>query len=316
MQVFRGLLIIIGITIIAGGIAYIGDRVGHQVGRRRLTLFGLRPKYTSTIVAVGTGMIIALSVTLVALAASQYVQTAFFRLGEINDRIHQLQSQADVLQAELGTTRNGQLVLSRGQPLVATFLVIQPSQTDAEQYSALSTFFDETIKTANRTWTRAPFSLRPYPLTANDAEATAKLRRQLTDVRALLADGPVLLLPVADQNLFRGEQIHFAFQLYKDRLAFARGAIVASLDVTGGTSVSNLDINRLLYTASVAATAHDMPDAFVRNPIVANGGQVVAVLDEIAHGRGQFHLVARAAEDIYPHTGALILTIDLGGTHK
>ena len=76
-----GLLVVIIIIVMAGAIAYVGDRVGHQVGRKRLTLFGLRPKYTSTIVAVGTGMLIALIVTLGALAASSYVRTAFFRLG-------------------------------------------------------------------------------------------------------------------------------------------------------------------------------------------------------------------------------------------
>ena len=71
--------------IVAGGIAYVGDRVGHQVGRRRLTLFGIRPRYTSTIVAIGTGMLIALSVTLVALLLSSEVRTAFFRMNQMHD---------------------------------------------------------------------------------------------------------------------------------------------------------------------------------------------------------------------------------------
>ena len=44
MGTVGGIAIVIGLTLIAGLIAYIGDRVGHQVGRKRLTLFGLRPK--------------------------------------------------------------------------------------------------------------------------------------------------------------------------------------------------------------------------------------------------------------------------------
>ena len=67
MGTLGGIALIVAIVLIAGVIAYIGDRVGHQVGRKRLTLFNLRPKYTSTIVAVGTGMMIALVVTLTAL---------------------------------------------------------------------------------------------------------------------------------------------------------------------------------------------------------------------------------------------------------
>jgi uncharacterized protein (DUF3084 family) len=95
-----GLLVVVIIIVLAGAIAYVGDRVGHQVGRKRLTLFGLRPKYTSTIVAVGTGMLIALIVTLGALGASSYVRTAFFRLGTLTGRINELQAQALSLEKE------------------------------------------------------------------------------------------------------------------------------------------------------------------------------------------------------------------------
>ena len=106
-----GLLVVLIIIVLAGGIAYVGDRVGHQVGRKRLTLFGLRPKYTSTIVAVGTGMLIALIVTLGALAASSYVRTAFFRLGTLSARINELQAQALSQEKELQQTRSGSLAV-------------------------------------------------------------------------------------------------------------------------------------------------------------------------------------------------------------
>ena len=56
LSVLPGIISVFGITIVAGAIAYIGDRVGHQVGRKRMTLFGLRPKYTSTLVAVWRGL--------------------------------------------------------------------------------------------------------------------------------------------------------------------------------------------------------------------------------------------------------------------
>src|SRR6202011_1659111 len=126
-----GVVIVLGITIVAGVIAYIGDRVGHQVGRKRLTLFGLRPKYTSTIVAVATGMLIALSVTLVALVGSQQVRTAFFRLGQINARINDLQAQAIATQKELETTRDRQFVVSIGYPIGNIVLTTRLSQPDA-----------------------------------------------------------------------------------------------------------------------------------------------------------------------------------------
>ncbi|MFN2461933.1 MAG: DUF3084 domain-containing protein, partial [Candidatus Velthaea sp.] len=143
MEFLPGIGLVILITLIAGFVAYIGDRVGHQVGRRRLTLFGLRPKYTSTIVAVGTGMLIALAVTLAALITSQFVRTAFFRLGTLNAQINALQAQAAALQKDVDLTRTKQLVLPAGQPIAGVSLILDRDQTDAEQQGLITRFFDE-----------------------------------------------------------------------------------------------------------------------------------------------------------------------------
>src|SRR5579875_2054309 len=95
IDILRGTGIVVFIVVLAGVIAYLGDRVGHQVGRKRLTLFNIRPRYTSTIIAVGTGMIIALVITLVAIFASNQVKTAFFKLNEINGEIQSAQARAE-----------------------------------------------------------------------------------------------------------------------------------------------------------------------------------------------------------------------------
>src|SRR5579871_6017494 len=98
ISILRGVGLIVFITVLAGVIAYIGDRVGHQIGRKRLTLFNIRPRYTSTIIAVGTGMLIALAITLIAIFASNQVQTAFFRLNELNQEIARAQARASALE--------------------------------------------------------------------------------------------------------------------------------------------------------------------------------------------------------------------------
>src|ERR1700682_3794497 len=111
MGTLGGLVLIVAIILIAGVIAYLGDRVGHQIGRKRMTLFNLRPKYTSTIVAVGTGVATPVAVTVLALAFSAYARAAFFHLDEINNRVNQLQAQADTLNRHV---RESNVVLNRG----------------------------------------------------------------------------------------------------------------------------------------------------------------------------------------------------------
>ena len=45
---------------LSGFIAWLGDRIGHKSGKRRHTLFGLRPRHTAMVFTVGTGMCISL----------------------------------------------------------------------------------------------------------------------------------------------------------------------------------------------------------------------------------------------------------------
>ena len=42
-----GLKILVIIAIMGGLIAYMGDKLGTKVGKRRMSLFGLRPKHPS-----------------------------------------------------------------------------------------------------------------------------------------------------------------------------------------------------------------------------------------------------------------------------
>jgi len=44
---------------LSGFIAWAGDRIGHKTGKRRQSLFGLRPRHTAMVFTIGSGMAIA-----------------------------------------------------------------------------------------------------------------------------------------------------------------------------------------------------------------------------------------------------------------
>lgn len=85
----------------AGLIAFIGDRVGMRVGRRRLTLFGLRPRHTSMVITVVTGVLIAAVSLGILTAASNEVRLAIFRIDEIHAVLAENRRQLEALQREL-----------------------------------------------------------------------------------------------------------------------------------------------------------------------------------------------------------------------
>jgi uncharacterized protein (DUF3084 family) len=81
------LIIILSVILFGGSIALLGDRVGMKVGKKRLSLFGLRPKYTSMIITVLTGFLIAGIILLFLTLMSENVRTAIFELSAIKARV-------------------------------------------------------------------------------------------------------------------------------------------------------------------------------------------------------------------------------------
>ncbi len=65
------------VAALGGIIAYAGDVIGRKIGRKHLRLFGLRPKTTGLVVAVGSGILVALaSVGIISVVARETLQNA------------------------------------------------------------------------------------------------------------------------------------------------------------------------------------------------------------------------------------------------
>src|SRR5690554_2515489 len=107
-----GLALIFTLAIVGGVIAYIGDRLGMKIGRKKLTLFGLRPRHTSILITIVTGVIIASASIGVLTIVSQDVRTALFRMKEIQEELVTVQTsyeemryQRDEAQQDLQTAQ-------------------------------------------------------------------------------------------------------------------------------------------------------------------------------------------------------------------
>ena len=78
-----GFPLILILILIGGLIAYIGDKIGMKVGKNRLSLFGLRPKYSSVIITVLTGVFIAILSISLMMIASEKARIAVFKLDDL-----------------------------------------------------------------------------------------------------------------------------------------------------------------------------------------------------------------------------------------
>ncbi len=100
-----GVALILVIVLTGGLIAFLGDRIGTRVGKRRMTLWGLRPRYTSIIITILTGILIAGSTIGVLTITSYDVRTALFGMEALKKQTRELASEVDSRTIALDTAQ-------------------------------------------------------------------------------------------------------------------------------------------------------------------------------------------------------------------
>jgi len=100
-----GITLILVIVITGGIIAFFGDRIGTRVGKRRMTLWGLRPRYTSIIITILTGILIAGATMGVLTIISYDVRTALFGMEALKAQTRALADEVAERNRELAAAR-------------------------------------------------------------------------------------------------------------------------------------------------------------------------------------------------------------------
>ena len=100
-----GIVLILVLIVTGGVIAVIGDRVGTKVGKKRLSLFGLRPRHTSTIVTIVTGFVITTLTFGILAAASENVRTALFGMEQLNRSLQETEEKLKSASDDLAAAR-------------------------------------------------------------------------------------------------------------------------------------------------------------------------------------------------------------------
>lgn len=98
---FIGIAMFLILIIMGGLIAFLGDRIGSKVGKKRMTLFGLRPKYTSIIVTIISGVLISFTTIAVLAVVNENVRVALFGLSKLQNEMSDLNQEIKVKNQEL-----------------------------------------------------------------------------------------------------------------------------------------------------------------------------------------------------------------------
>src|SRR3954470_8253480 len=82
--------VVLVLLALCGFIAYVGDLLGRRLGKKRLSVFGLRPKHTAILLTIVTGVLIAgvtFGAALVSVPMFRAVVTRGERLAGANQRL-------------------------------------------------------------------------------------------------------------------------------------------------------------------------------------------------------------------------------------
>lgn len=101
-----GIALIAILAITGGIIAYIGDKLGTKVGKKKLTIFGLRPKHTSILVTIITGILITVSTIGILALVSRDVRTALFGMEALKTELATLSHEVTAQNSELEASRS------------------------------------------------------------------------------------------------------------------------------------------------------------------------------------------------------------------
>lgn len=100
-----GVFLILVLIITGGAIAFIGDHLGSKVGKKKLSVLGLRPKHTSILVTIITGVCITTLTLGVMTVSSENVRTALFGMEKLNRSMEQAKNDLVQASAELAQAK-------------------------------------------------------------------------------------------------------------------------------------------------------------------------------------------------------------------
>lgn len=85
-----GIVLILVLALMGGLIAYLGDKLGSKIGKKRLSLFGLRPHDTSVLMTIISGILVAAMTMGVLTVSSKEVRTALFGMKKLQEELQTL----------------------------------------------------------------------------------------------------------------------------------------------------------------------------------------------------------------------------------
>ena len=275
------------LLVLGGAVAFVGDRIGHRIGKKRLTFFGLRPRYTAIAITVLSGAMISVFTGLILFSISADVRIALFGLDklkeDIRDKTNELESikkdkgslQKELLalisqlnsskkeikdlnttkvrlSEEIETARSGFVLFKVNEVITTSVIESSPDR------NIVNTRLKEVLAATDSIIKKAINGERKQYVIMKDAE----LEEAVAFVQKI--PGQVIVRVVSASNALFAEDIPVHFELFENLPVYKKLDKIASATINGNRSLAEIeqDIKVLLAQVSDAAIEKGiLPDA-------------------------------------------------------
>ncbi|MGB9613613.1 MAG: DUF3084 domain-containing protein [Candidatus Margulisiibacteriota bacterium] len=274
------------LLLLGGIIAYLGNYIGRYIGKRRLTIFGLRPRYTATAIAVFSGVLIAFFTLLILLLVSQDARMAIFGLEELRkeikikseelektnflmqekllaqkaleeklrrakEELKSIQVAKEKLRREVLISRHGQILFKIGEVVTQSLIQGGPERTKIE------TGLRQILSAADA-------NLRSFGVKSEKHLIYMSPENFEEAVSLLLKESRIYIVRlIATRNVLWGEEIPARFEILENNLIYKEGAEIAAGEILPNLTIAEIEqeIMKLLQASHQAARgAGILPD--------------------------------------------------------
>ena len=229
--VLRVILIYLAVAAMAGGIAMLGNQLGRKIGRRKMTVMGMRPRHTSIFITTVTGIVIALFTLTLAVIFSENARIAILgvesELELVRKQTTEMRKQLDKLTEDV---LRGKIIWNFGERIALNTI---PAGSDER---VVRNIIGSLLKQANNlsiTQNNKVANAQEEPLLPLD---TLVVKYEADELRQWLKqytnlEKPVGLWIVVKENCLFGDPVPITVESFPVEVIFSRGEVIFQKEV-------------------------------------------------------------------------------------
>ena len=311
------MIYIIILVLISGLIAYIGDVLGTYVGKKRLTVFGLRPRITALVVAISTGILITLLTLGVMTILSEDVRTALFYMNALRQDLETLQNETKSLEQVKSRLEKDKIELTQDVERLTTTVRIKETESVVfrkdEPLAVTVITAKQSINEVMKELTTLVISLtakvrRRGVKVQDEINFFTDNKEQLNGMAAHIASSTqdMVVGAVAAENINAGEQLgNVRFMLVPNNRIFRKAQEIASVQIDGRLNRGEIARNLKQFMDEINQEVVRL--GMIANPLTGRFGDLSSdsmlsfydMVNRIKDLDRQFILIAVVPEDTY-----------------